>query len=98
MTLHFVINDHSLRNSHKQRYDKVGRWLLSSAILVGWILGLLIELHEAAIASIFAFLSGGILLNVMKEELPGEKQSRIAPFIIGAVSYAILLLTLSAMK
>ena len=39
-----------------------------------------------------AFLAGGVILNVLKEELPEERKSRIAPFFIGAFGYAAILL------
>ena len=40
-------------------------------------------------------LSGGIVLNVLKEELPSERESRFWPFALGACGYAALLLTLA---
>lgn len=91
MAFHFVVNDHSLRKHHKSTYDKVGRWVLASAILVGWVIGLAIPIHKAALALLFAFLAGGIILNVIKEELPEQRQSRFWAFAFGAVAYAGLL-------
>jgi hypothetical protein len=35
--------------------------------------------------------SGGIILNVLKEELPEERKSRFLPFAGGVVGYAVLL-------
>ena len=43
---------------------------------------------------LFAFLAGGIVLNVLKEELPRERKSRFWAFALGTVAYAALLLTL----
>jgi hypothetical protein len=98
MTLHFMINDHSLRSSHKDRYDRIGRWILAAGVLCGWVVGLTTSLNESLEASIFAFLAGGILLNVLKEELPKEQGSRTVPFILGAVLFSALLLVLSALE
>jgi zinc transporter ZupT len=53
-------------------YRQVGRWILAAAILVGWALGSGIPLSEEAIAVLFAFLAGGLVLNVLKEELPED--------------------------
>lgn len=92
MALHFLVNDFSLRQDHKDTYRRVGRWLLSVAVVVGWAIGLATMIHEAAVAMLFAFLAGGVVLNVLKEELPEERKSRFMPFAFGVIVYAILLL------
>lgn len=92
MALHFVVNDHGLREHHKHSYDWVGRWVLAAAIIIGWGIGRATELSEAAIALLFAFLAGGVILNVIKEELPEERESRFGAFILGASVYSALLL------
>ncbi|MHC0067738.1 hypothetical protein ACWATR_33405 [Nostoc sp. UIC 10890] len=94
MALHFVVNDNGLRENHKQIYDRIGRWLLVAAIIVGWVIGIGTVIHQAAVAVLFAFLSGGIVLNVLKEELPEQRESRFWAFTFGAFGYAILLLAL----
>ncbi len=92
MALHFVVNDFGLRAHHKHRYHHVGRWVLAAAVLAGTGLGLATRIHEAATAALFAFLAGAIVLNVLKEELPEERQSRFGAFALGAATYAALLL------
>lgn len=92
MALHFLVNDYGLRQDHKTAYRRVGRWILSMAIAAGWMIGLVTEISTAATGTLFAFLAGGVVLNVLKEELPEERQSRFLPFALGAASYAFLLL------
>lgn len=92
LTLHFVVNDYGLREDHKENYDRSGRWILAVSVFVGWGIGLVAEIHDAALAVLFAFLAGGIVLNVLKEELPRERKSRFWAFALGAVAYAALLL------
>ena len=92
MAVHFLVNDYGLRQDHKEAYTAVGRWVLAAAILIGWAVGLLKDISEAAIGVLFAFLAGGVVLNVLKEELPEDRESRFAPFVIGAASYTVLLL------
>jgi hypothetical protein len=93
MAMHFVTNDFGLRHHHKDRYDDTARWLLASAVLVGWLLGILADLPRLVIALLFAFLAGGIILNVLKEELPEDRQSRFLPFMVGAVGYSLVLVS-----
>ena len=92
MAVHFLVTDFSLREHHKRAYAHTGRWVVSLGLLAGWAVGLAVELSPAAIAVPLAFLGGGVILNVLKEELPSERRSRFLPFVAGAGGYAALLL------
>jgi hypothetical protein len=94
MALHFVVNDHGLRENHKEVYNRIGRWILAAAIIVGWVIGQGTEINEAALALLFSFLAGGIVLNVLKEELPEDRQSKFWAFSLGAAIYSALLVAL----
>ena len=89
---HFIVNDYSLREHHKHDYDRRGRWVLAGAIILGWVLGNSIHLDEVAIATIWAFVAGGIILNVLKEEIPENRESCFWSFLVGAGVYSVLLL------
>lgn len=89
--LHFVVNDFGLWEHHKQRYRITGRWVLAGAVLVGWLAGVLTDVSEMVVVALFAFVAGGIVLNVLKEELPEERESRFPAFALGAALYAVLL-------
>ncbi|WP_035051869.1 hypothetical protein [Carnobacterium pleistocenium] len=89
--VHFVTNDWSLRRDHKKIYDQYGRILLTLAIFLGWLIGALTELNELVISVLQAFIAGGVILNVLKEELPQEKESSITSFLLGAFGYTFLL-------
>ena len=94
MALHFMVNDYSLSEDHKRAYEHTGRWILSAAIIFGWVIGTQTTVHEVATAVLFAFLAGGIILNVLKEELPQARESRFWTFALGAAGYSVLLLAL----
>lgn len=94
MALHFTVNDFGLREHHQESYTNIGRWLLAFAVLTGWGVGSIVEIPEAATSLLIAFLAGGIILNVLKEELPEERQSRFNAFLIGGLSYAAILIWL----
>lgn len=95
MGLHFVVSDYGLREDHKQAYTRIGRWIPAFAVVLGWGLGVLIEIPELVSTALVAFLAGGIVLNVLKEELPKERESRFSAFVLGSVGYAALLIALS---
>lgn len=92
MGVHFITNDKGLRAAHKEDYDRYGRWLLAAAILGGWAIGTLTEVNEYLISFLVALLAGGVVLNVMKEELPEERESSFGAFCIGLAVYSALLL------
>lgn len=92
MGVHFITNDKGLRETHKGDYDKYGRWLLAIAILIGWGIGITTEVNELIVSFLTALLAGGVILNVLKEELPEDRESSFASFCLGIVGYSILLL------
>ncbi|MBW3543421.1 MAG: hypothetical protein KY476_24475, partial [Planctomycetes bacterium] len=98
LALHFLVNDYGLRQYHRGAYRRIGRWVLSAAVICGWLAGHLAGFAEAVTASVLAFLTGGILLNTFKEELPAERQSRYWAFALGAVAYAGLLVVASGTR
>lgn len=92
MALHFVVNDFALREHHRERYDRTGRWVVAAALVLGWAAGAATEVSEAAVAVIVAFLGGGVILNVLKEELPDERESRFGALALGMAAYAAILI------
>jgi hypothetical protein len=94
MALHFLVNDYALREHHQARYRRTGRWVLSAAVLLGTGLGLLATLPPLVVSLLVAVLAGGVILNVLKEELPAARESSFGAFLLGASGYAALLLML----
>jgi len=94
MGLHFLVNDYGLREHHQARYQHIGRWLLSAAVLAGATIGLYQQVPALLVSVLVAFLAGSAILNVLKEELPAERESSFKAFALGAAGYAVLLLAL----
>jgi hypothetical protein len=94
MGLHFLSNDYGMQLDHPQVYNSTARWILAAAILLGWLTGWMLEVPRTIVDGLFAFLAGGVVLNVMKEELPEERKSRFGAFLFGAIAYGTLLLAL----
>ncbi len=91
MALHFVTTDFALRDHHRILYDHKGRWVLTLAVVLGWGLGVMVDVPDTAVDVLFAFLAGAVILNVLKEELPENRQSRFWPFAAGVGAYAAML-------
>lgn len=94
--LHYFVHDHNLREDHVDLYDHYGRWFLSLALILGWLTGFFIKIPEAIINLVVAFIAGGVLLNVMRYELPKREKGTYIYFLSGALIYAAILLQLNA--
>ncbi|MFW8593291.1 hypothetical protein [Cribrihabitans neustonicus] len=92
MGLHFVTNDFGMHDDHRELYDHKGRFVLAGAVLAGWFMGVASDIPEPWLIGIFSFLAGSVVLNVLKEELPEERQSSFGAFAAGAAGYSALLL------
>lgn len=89
--MHYFVRDHQARQTSKPLYMERGRWLLVSALIIGFVIGKVTHIPNAIVAIAVSFLAGGILLNVLHYELPSKKESGFW-FVMGAVIYTILLI------
>jgi hypothetical protein len=94
MLLHFMVNDFGLRQDHKNTYLRYGRWTLAFAVFSGWLLGVYIDFSYLTTDMLFAFIAGSVILNVLKEELPTDRQSHFWAFASGTAIYTFFLLFL----
>lgn len=90
--VHLMGSDYGLVQHHRALYDRRARWWLAAAVLAGWLAGALVELPAAAVSLIAAFLAGSVVMNVMKEELPEDRDSDFGAFALGAFAYAAVIL------
>lgn len=88
--LHFVTNDWGLRHHHESVYDQYGRYILSLAIIVGFGIGLFSDFPEYIFGSVEAFVAGAMTLNVIKHELPSEREGNLEGFLTGVISAGFL--------
>lgn len=94
MGLHYFVSDHILREDHLYLYDKYGRWVLTSALFGGWLIGYFAEIPQSIIAIVVAFVAGGVLYNGLRYEVPQTQKKTNFSFILGALIYASILLKL----
>jgi len=94
IALHFLGINHALQNEHGEAYDRVGRYVLAGATVLGWVSALIFELPRDVIALLVAFISGAIIMNSTIMELPSESDGRFVPFLAGGIIYGLILLPL----
>ncbi|TWT05292.1 hypothetical protein FQV26_12675 [Planococcus sp. CPCC 101016] len=90
-SFHFIANNRVLHLTHEDLYTNIGRWVLAAAVLAGWLLYNFTETSELNIAFFSAFLTGGVILNILNDELPVEKNSSYPSFVAGLVMITVLL-------
>jgi hypothetical protein len=90
LMLHSVVNDFALREHHQNEYRLFGRWVLAISVLVGWAGAALVDIPDIVKFGIMSMLVGAILLNVLKEELPADRESRFGAFFIGCIAFTVL--------
>ena len=91
MGLHLVTTDFGLLELFRRGYMALGRWVLSGALLGGWAIGAATEVPETAVIVVTAVLGGGVILNVLKEELPPQRDSRFGALVLGVVAFGALI-------
>ena len=94
MALHYFVNDYSLNKEHGEEYRTWGKWVLIISLFLGWFTGLWIILSPTAVALVSAFIGGGVIMNVTRHELPKENPNSSGAFLIAAIIYTIILLTI----
>lgn len=87
MALHFLVADAALSKHYQRRYHECGRWVLAGAVLLGALAGTVADFGERFLVLGMAFLAGSIILNVLKDETPGDHGGRFWAFAAGAAVY-----------
>ncbi|MFP8951813.1 hypothetical protein ACLI4Z_02400 [Natrialbaceae archaeon A-arb3/5] len=94
MAVHVVGNDAALAQHHGEFYSRIGRHVLTAAVLLGALIGAVYTISDVPFAVLLGLLTGGIVYNAIKDELPQTEASRFWPFVVGSLAYGSLLLVL----
>jgi hypothetical protein len=88
--MHYFVRDHMTNVAKKPA-------VLAALILIlfaGYLVGYLTKIPPAATAIGISFVAGGILLNIFRYELPKREKGGYVWFVLGALLYTTLLLSL----
>lgn len=94
MALHYFTNDFSLSQSHGKDYGNKEKWILIISLFLGWLTGFFLILPTLAIALISAFIGGGVIMNVIRHELPERNPNSLSAFLLASFFYTVILLTI----
>lgn len=87
MAVHFLVVDYRMMEIHKGVYQRIGRWALTIAILVGWIIGATTVISPDVVTLLLSFLAGGIVLVVLEEEFSRDHPSSFSAFVTAVALY-----------
>jgi len=91
LAVHFMVTDYGLQSHYGARYDRIGRWVVIAAILIGSGVGLGVDIN-ADIAILAAFLAGGIIFNAINNEIESPSRTQFSLLIAFVVGYGALLI------
>lgn len=93
MALHFVLTDRKFSRFYRKQFNRLGRFVLICALLVGWFCSVIFDPVNVLIAALMlAFLAGSVLLNVFREELPAAGLTSYFWFSFGTLFIMFVLL------
>lgn len=94
--MHFLVIDFHLLEMHRSAYQRIGRWVLTGAFLVGWILSTQVEIDPPVLAMLVSFVAGGAVLMIIQDEFSESQDRSYAAFLIAVLLYGSLLLAFQA--
>ncbi|WP_339183364.1 hypothetical protein [Oceanobacillus sp. FSL W7-1293] len=92
--LHFFAVAHDMWRENSEMYNKYGWYVLAAGIVIGWLVGSFVTFNTLVLTIIFSFISGAMILNVIKYEMPEEREAHFKWFLTGAAGYATIVLML----
>lgn len=94
ISAHVLLMDRYAAEHHPQRFRRRNRWIGSAALVLGLLHALVLHPVDAlTLAMATAFLGGGLLMAVFRDELPDPNQARL-PWLLGGCGGMGLLLLL----
>lgn len=89
---HVLLSDRFSVIHHPKRFRQRNRWIGSAALVLGLFNAFLLHpISDLMLAFATAFLGGGLLMTVFREELPAANSTRLLWFLAGSGGMAILL-------
>lgn len=94
MGMHYFISDHNANEENNVLYNQKARWLLVAALFLGYFVGYVSHIPDTIVAIAVSFIAGGVLLNVLRYELPKREQVGYCFFLLGSVLYTTIILSI----
>lgn len=90
MAVHFLVVDYRMIEIHRDGYRRIGRWVLTAAILAGAAVGTMTVISPIVVTLLLGFVAGGVVLVVLEEEFSREHPTSFVAFFAAIVLYTTL--------
>ena len=88
LVLHLFYADFHLGKQYPEHFHRWGRYVLASAPLVGWLVDLFSFADDPLVSDLLtALLAGSVIYKLFKHELPEDRRSDFAWFLIGTMCF-----------
>jgi hypothetical protein len=94
LMLHFVVINSRAHEAYGELFDRYIRWPAAGSLILGWILGITVNLPEALTVTVFSLIGGMITYIALKSELPQTEHRAPFHFLAGALIYALVVLAI----
>lgn len=92
VALHIAISSDSMIEHYRRQQLRFGRFVGAAMPMIGWAASMLFPEQLAEAYVLLALISGAILYNSIKNEIPiAERKQSLATFLVGSIFYALLL-------
>lgn len=88
--VHFITIKWGIYHVFPKRYENQARYPIILGLFIGYFIALFFDINPLVLSVNESLLTGAMMLNVFKHELPNEKDSRSKAFIVGILSSLIL--------
>ena len=90
LTMHLLGVNHQMRQWNGRVFDNYFRWLFAVAIIIGWSAGAFLVIPRELEIIVTGVLAGGIITNIMIEEMPSQQPGKIRPFLGGVALIVVV--------
>jgi hypothetical protein len=94
LLLHFIVINNRGLEAYGKIFVRYIRWPAVTGLLSGWILGIVTDLPDELVVTVFSMIGGMITYVALKSELPQTKHKAPFHFFAGALLYAIIVLAI----
>lgn len=91
-TLHFITIKWGIYHIYPKKYFEHARFPIAFGLFVGYFIAVFFNISEVVLVIVEALLTGAMILNVFKHELPNEEDSKGRSFIFGLLVSTFLFL------
>lgn len=91
LTLHICFADADLGTLAPRRFDRIGRWVLATAPLAGWVTDLYFFADNPMVSDgLTALMAGFVMGKLFRHELPQDQSSSFLWYLAGSATFVTI--------